>query len=68
MSEGVSELIDRAPPRVGSLSAEQEAVVVALLDARGFDERSAHRDLALRVLEEYWVPGALYRRPRPGSP
>jgi hypothetical protein len=43
------------------------AAVVALLDALGFDERSAHRDFALQVLEEYWVPDALYRRPRSGS-
>lgn len=53
---------DREPPRLGSLSAEQEAVVVAVLDVLAFHERSAHRDLAMQVLEEYWVPGALYRR------
>lgn len=55
---------DREPPRLGSLSAEQEAIVVALLDVLAFDERSLHRDLAMQVLEEYWVPNALYR-PRP---
>jgi hypothetical protein len=53
---------DREPPRLGSLNTEQEAVVVAVLDVLGFDERSAHRDFALQVLEEYWVPGALYRK------
>ena len=58
---------DREPPRLGSLSPEQEAAVVAVLDVLGFDERSAHRDLALQVLEEYWVPDALYRKPPPGS-
>jgi hypothetical protein len=59
---------DREPPRLGSLSAEQEAVVVAVLDLLAFDERSAHRDLAMQVLEEYWVPNALYRtRPRDGA-
>ncbi len=53
---------DREPPRLGSLSAEQEAVVVAVLDVLAFDERSLDRDLAMQVLEEYWIPGALYRK------
>ena len=55
---------DREPPRLGSLSAEQEAVIVAVLDVFAFDARSLDRDLAMQVLEEYWGPGALYR-PRP---
>jgi hypothetical protein len=59
---------DREQPRLGSLSAEQEAVVVAMLDVLAFDERSAHRDLAMQVLEEYWVPGALYRPRPPAGP
>ena len=54
---------DREPPRLASLSAEQEEIVVAVLDVLAFDERSRHRDFALQVLEEYWVPNALYRRP-----
>ena len=56
---------DREPPRLGSLSAEQEAVIVAVLDVLAFDERSLDRDLAMQVLEEYWAPGALYRRRPP---
>jgi hypothetical protein len=56
---------DREPPRLGSLSAAQEAVVVAVLDVLAFDERSVHQDLAMQVLEEYWAPGALYRRRPP---
>lgn len=59
---------DREPPRLGSLSAEQEAVVVAVLDVLAFDERSVHQDLAMQVLEEYWAPGALYRRRPPEGP
>jgi hypothetical protein len=59
---------DREPPRLGSLSAEQEAVVVAVLDVLAFDPRSTCQDLAMQVLEEYWVPGALYRRPPPEAP
>jgi len=38
------------------------AVVVAVLDRLAFDERSACRELAMQMLEEYWVPNALYRR------
>ena len=56
---------DREPPRLASLSAEQEAVVVAVLDVLAFDERSLHRDLAMQVLEEYWVPNSLYRKRPP---
>jgi hypothetical protein len=62
---------DREPPRLGSLSAEQEAVIVAFLDVLAFDDYSVHQDLALQVLqvlEEYWVPNALYReRPSEGA-
>jgi hypothetical protein len=46
----------------------QEAVIVAVLDVLAFDERSPHRDLAMQVLEEYWVPGALYRKRPPAPP
>ena len=56
---------DREPPRLASLSAGQEAVVVAVLDVLAFDERSLDRDLALQVLEEYWVPNAFYRKRPP---
>ena len=59
---------DRAPPRLGSLSAEQEAVIVAFLDVLAFNDHSAHQDLAMQVLEEYWIPDALYRqRPPEGA-
>ena len=52
---------DREPARLGSLSPEQEAVVVSFLEVLAFEERSAYNDFATQVLEEYWVPGALYR-------
>ena len=58
---------DRDPPRLASLSAEQERVVVAVLDVLAFDARSVHRDFAMQVLEEYWVPGALYRNRAAGA-
>ncbi|MGH7553984.1 MAG: DUF6714 family protein [Longimicrobiales bacterium] len=53
---------DRDPPRLGSLSSEQEAVIVEFLDTLAFGDESTHNDLAMQVLEEYWVPGALYRK------
>jgi hypothetical protein len=52
---------DREPPRLASLSPDQEKVVTALLDLLAFSESSAHRDFACQVLEEWWVPRALYR-------
>lgn len=57
---------DREPPRLASLSAEQEAVVAAFLEEVAFSADSANRDFALQVLEEWWIPGALYR-PRGGD-
>jgi hypothetical protein len=57
---------DRTPPRLGSLSPEQEAVMVKFLERLAFgDEQFTERPLALQVLEEWWIPGALYR-PRGG--
>lgn len=53
---------DREPPRLGSLSPLQEYVVVAFLDVLAFSDESAHRELACLLLEEWWAPGALYRR------
>jgi hypothetical protein len=59
---------DREPPRLGSISVEQEAVVVEFLDLLAFDECSGYQDFAMQVLEEYWVPNALYReRTRGGT-
>jgi hypothetical protein len=52
---------DRDPPRLASLSTEQEAAVTRVLEALAFSEGSAHQALACQALEEWWVPGALYR-------
>ena len=53
---------DRDPPRLRSLSSDQEAVLVAFLERVAFgEEMAAERDLALQVLEEWWIPGALCR-------
>jgi Family of unknown function (DUF6714) len=52
---------DREPPRLASLSAEQEAVVVAFLDEVAFSDDSANRDFAMQVMEEWWIPDALFR-------
>jgi hypothetical protein len=53
---------DREPPRFASLTAEQEAVIVAYLEEVAFSEDSANRDFAMQVLEEWWIPDALYRK------
>jgi hypothetical protein len=57
---------DREPPRLASLTAEQEAVIVAFLEEVAFSEDSANRDFAIQVLEEWWIPYALYRKPSMG--
>lgn len=53
---------DREPPRLASLTAEQESVIVAFLEQVAFSADSANRDFAMQVLEEWWTPDALYRR------
>lgn len=52
---------DREPPRLASLSPQQEALVARFLEALAFGEPSPYSELACQVLEEWWVPNALYR-------
>lgn len=53
---------DREPPRLGSLSPEQEAVVVAFLERLAYGDEGVHdRQMAQQALNEWWVPDALYR-------
>ena len=56
---------DRYPPRLRTLTAEQEAVVVAFLETLALGDGTSHlRDDAQQALEEWWLPGARHR-PRP---
>jgi hypothetical protein len=52
---------EREPPRLSVLTPEQKSVIVDFLEVMAFDERSNYQDYAMQVLEEYWIPGALYR-------
>ena len=52
---------DRAPPRLASLSPEQEEVIVAVLDELAFAADSVYQKDAMEVMQEWWIPGALYR-------
>lgn len=52
---------DQDPPRLASLTSEQEAIVTAFLEFLAFSKQSAHQEFACQVLEEWWLPGALYR-------
>ena len=56
---------DRYPPRLATLTAEQEAVVVAFLESLALRDGTSHvQDDARQALEEWWLPGARHR-PRP---
>ena len=55
---------DRRPPRLASLSAEQEQVLVAVLEFLAFSENSSHSDAACTALEEWWGESPLYRGQR----
>ena len=56
---------DRYPPRLGTLTAEQETVVVAFLETLALGDGTGHvREDAQQALEEWWLPGARHR-PRP---
>jgi hypothetical protein len=52
---------DREPPRLATLSPLQEQCIKDFLDILAFHEDSVHKEPAMQVLEEYWVPEALYR-------
>jgi hypothetical protein len=56
---------DRYPPRLATLTAEQEAVVAAFLERLALGDGIGHiLDDAQQALEEWWLPGARHR-PRP---
>lgn len=52
---------DREPPRLASLSQRQEALVTQFLEILAFEESSPYQKFACQVLEEWWIPNALYR-------
>ena len=52
---------DRDPPRLASLNAEQEAVIVAVLDELAFAPDSVYQEDAMQVMQEWWIRGALHR-------
>jgi len=53
---------DRYPPRLATLTADQEAVIVAFLETLALGDDFAHvRDDARQALEEWWLPGARHR-------
>ena len=54
---------DRTPPRLGSLSPEQERIVSQVLDVLCYSPESAYHDLACQTAEEWWEPNATYRPP-----
>ena len=53
---------DRYPPRLATLTAAQEAVVLAFLETLALGNGSAPmQEDAQQALEEWWLPGARYR-------
>ena len=52
---------DRSPPRLASLTFEQEDRIREFLESLAFEEGSAHQSLACQALEEWWFPNPLYR-------
>jgi Family of unknown function (DUF6714) len=56
---------DRYPPRLATLTAEQETVVVVFLETLALGDGSGQmQNDAQQALEEWWLPGARHR-PRP---
>jgi hypothetical protein len=52
---------DRTPPRLASLSLEQEQIVAQVLDVLCFSPESAYHELACQTTEDWWEPNAMYR-------
>ena len=56
---------DRDPPRLATLTTEQEGVIVDLLDLLAFGEGSDWQDETMELLDEdYWAPAAVEARAR----
>jgi len=55
---------DRYPPRLATLTAEQEAIVVAFLETLALEDADEHLQAeAQQALEEWWLLGARHRPP-----
>ena len=53
---------DREPPRLATLTPEQEAVIVAFLEELAFsDDTGLYQEDAMQILDEWWLPNARYR-------
>ena len=52
---------ERMPPRLGSLSVEQETAIRQAIEHLAFAKDSAHTAFACQVLEEWWLPNSIYR-------
>lgn len=52
---------EKTPPRFSTLSDQQEQVISDFLDILAFADGSEFQEDAMKVLEEYWTPGAIYR-------
>jgi hypothetical protein len=53
---------DREPPRLATLTPEQETVIVAFLEALAFsDDTRLYQEDAMQILDEWWLPNARYR-------
>ncbi len=54
---------DRDPPRLASLTTDQERVIVDLLDMLAFGAASDWQDEAMELLDDdYWAPAAVAQR------
>jgi uncharacterized protein DUF6714 len=53
---------DREPPRLATLTPEQEAIIVAFLEELAFsDDTRLYQEDAMQILDEWWLPNARYR-------
>ncbi len=52
---------DRNPARSGSLTKEEEQIIVEFLEVLAFDPKSSVQEFACQVMEEWWIPKSLYR-------
>ena len=52
---------DTTPPKLSSLTRQQDTIIKDFLDILAFDEESSFHEDAMQVIEEYWSPEAIYR-------
>ena len=51
---------DREPPRLSTIQVDEKKVIVDTLEFLALSKGSEYENIALQVMEEYWIPNSTY--------